>query len=229
MLGSETDDIPLYRREIQTYDKSGIYFLNDKKAIQSQIYFYIPGKPVQEHERAIVNAYNRYFGLGMASVVFQEVRELRSMAYSAWANYFTGFYPEDQSYFKAFVGTQSDKTVDAIQLMDSLIYQFPIKSERMSGLKQALKQSIASETPDFRNISYLAAEWRNQGHQTDPRKVYFQVYDELEQAQLELFHKTHLLENPMQIIIVGDKRKIDMDALRQFGDVLEINENEILN
>ncbi len=228
-LDAEYTDMPLYRREIQAYDESRIYFLNDKKAIQSQIYLYIPGKAVQEHERAIVNAYNRYFGVGMASVVFQEVRELRSMAYTAWANYFTGFYPEDQSYFKAFVGTQSDKTVDAIRLMDSLIYQAPVKSQRIPDLKQALKQSIASETPDFRNISYLAAEWRNQGHQTDPRKLYYQVYDELEQSQLELFQKTHIAENPMQIIIVGDKRKIDMDALRQFGDVFEVNENEILN
>jgi len=229
MLDSKADDAPLYQREIQHYEKPGIYFLNDKRALQSQIYFYIPGKTVQGHERAIVNAYNRYFGVGMASVVFQEVRELRSMAYSAWANYFMGFYPEDQSYLKAFVGTQSDKTLDAIHLMDSLIYHFPMKSERMMGLKQALKQSIASETPDFRNISYLAAEWRNQGHQTDPRKMYYQVYDELEQAQLELFQKTHIIENPMQIILVGDKRKINMDALRAFGDVIEINEKEILN
>ncbi|MEA1875096.1 MAG: insulinase family protein [Bacteroidota bacterium] len=228
-LPNVTNDIALYQREIQNYEKPSIYFLNDKKAIQSQIYFYIPGKTVQGHERAIVNAYNRYFGVGMTSVVFQEVRELRSMAYSAWANYFTGFYPKNQSYFKAFVGTQSDKTVDAIRLMDSLIYQFPIKSDRILNLKQALKQSIVSETPDFRNISYLAAEWRNQGYQTDPRKMYYQVYDELEQAQLELFHKMHISENPMQIIIVGDKRKIDLDALRQFGDVFEINENEILN
>jgi predicted Zn-dependent peptidase len=227
-LPTGTNDIALYQREIQNYDKPGVYFLDDKRALQSQIYFYIPGKTVQGHERAIVNAYNRYFGVGMASVVFQEVRELRSMAYSAWANYFTGFYPDNQSYFKAFVGTQADKTIDAIQLMDSLIYQFPMKPERISGLKQALKQSIASETPDFRNISYLAAEWRNQGHQTDPRKVYFQVYDELEQTQLEMFHKMHISENPMQIIIVGDKRKIDMDALRAFGDVVEIKENEIL-
>lgn len=178
--------------------------------------------------RAKGKAFNRYFGVGMGSVVFQEIRELRSMAYTAWANYFNGETLDDRGFFKAYIGTQSDKTVEAIQVMDSLLTHCPWKEDRIPILKNAMKQSMASEHPDFRRISYLAADWTNQGYNDDPQKTYLGVYDDLDIDALKAFHSTHILGKPRIIVVVGNKNHINFESLERFGPVIEVNEKEFM-
>lgn len=219
---------PLFIREILDYDSPCVYFLNDKKALQSQIYFYIPGSVDEITTRAKGKAFNRYFGVGMGSVVFQEIRELRSMAYTAWANYFNGETLDDRGFFKAYIGTQSDKTVEAIQVMDSLLTHCPWKEDRIPILKNAMKQSMASERPDFRRISYLAADWTNQGYNYDPQKTYLGVYNDLDIDALKAFHSSHILGKARVIVVVGNKNHIDFESLERFGLVIEVNEKEFM-
>ena len=145
--------------------------------MQSQIYFYIHGETDDLYQRAMVNVYNNYFGDGMASVVFREIRELRSMAYTTWAHYFPGYTGSEPGYFKAFVGTQSDKTAEAVAMMDSLIHYLPEGTDRMPVIINSLKQSINTDKPDFRNISYLVSHWTRLSYQNDPREYFIRVYD----------------------------------------------------
>ena len=59
--------------------------------------------------------YNEYFGGGMNSIVFQEMRESRGLAYSAWAGIVTGgkaIYPYT---VQTQIATQNDKMMDAIK------------------------------------------------------------------------------------------------------------------
>ena len=58
--------------------------IDDSNAVQSQIYFIAKGKTLNEKDRNIAPVFNKYFGSGMASIIFQEIREFRSLAYSSW-------------------------------------------------------------------------------------------------------------------------------------------------
>ena len=66
-----------------------------------------------------ITLYNEYFGGGMNTIVFQEMRESRGLAYSAWAGIVTGgkaIYPYT---VQTQIATQNDKMMDACLLYTS--------------------------------------------------------------------------------------------------------------
>ncbi|MDY0142113.1 MAG: insulinase family protein [Bacteroidales bacterium] len=211
------------------YKENTILFLDDPKSLQSRIYFYVDGEINNPEERTIAKAYNQYFGTGMSAIVFQEVREFRSMAYSAYAVYRPAFLPKDKGYLQAYVGTQCDKTIDAISLMDSLIHQMPVKENRMPDIAAALTQSINSSKPTWRNISEKIESWKIQGYKEDPAIIDYKVYDNLDFKQIYEFYENNIQQKPMLICIVGNKKNIDMDKLAKFGKIIELDKKDILN
>ena len=50
------------------------------------------GEEIKPANFGKINVFNEYFGRGLSSIVFQEIRESRSLAYSAYVNY---AYPDE--------------------------------------------------------------------------------------------------------------------------------------
>ncbi|HOZ30083.1 MAG TPA: insulinase family protein [Bacteroidales bacterium] len=211
------------------YSENTILFLDDPKALQSNIYFYVQGNINDEKERVFSTAYNQYFGTGMSAIVFQEVREFRSMAYTAYAVYRNGFLPSEKGYLQAFVGTQSDKTVDVIGLMDSLINQMPVKENRMPDIQSALLQSINSNKPEWRNISETVERWQVQKYKEDPRILQFKIYRSIDFKNILEFYNSNIQNRPLLITIVGNKKQINMEELAKFGKIIVVDKKQIMN
>ncbi|MDD4149188.1 MAG: insulinase family protein [Bacteroidales bacterium] len=211
------------------YTENTILFLDDPKSLQSRVYFYVDGEANKPEERAIAKAYNQYFGTGMSAIVFQEVREFRSMAYTAYAVYRPAFLPKGKGYLQAYVGTQCDKTVDAINLMDSLIHQMPVKENRMPDIISALTQSINSSKPTWRDISETIESWQLQEYKEDPSIIAYKVYENLDFKQIYEFYGKNIQKRPMLICIVGNKKNINMDELAKFGKIIELKKKDIMN
>ncbi len=68
-----------------------------------------------------IELYNGYFGGGMNAIVFQEMREARGLAYSAYADLSTPGFKDDTYYYMAFIATQNDKMKQAIEAFDDII------------------------------------------------------------------------------------------------------------
>jgi predicted Zn-dependent peptidase len=211
------------------YTENTILLLDDPKSLQSRIYFYVNGNENGPKERAIAAAYNQYFGTGMSAIVFQEIREFRSMAYTAYAVYRNGKDLQEKGYLQAFVGTQSDKTIDAVSVMDSLINMMPEKANRMPNIKSALVQSVNSTKPDWRNLSSTVEGWQVQGYKEDPRKLQYEVFNGMDFDSILSFYKTNIKDRPMLITIVGNKEKIDMEKLGKYGKIIIVEKSQILN
>jgi predicted Zn-dependent peptidase len=223
---STTFPIILPRKE---YTENTILFLDDPKALQSNIYFYVQGNVNNDKERVMSTAYNQYFGTGMSAIVFQEIREFRSMAYTAYAVYRNGYIPSEKGYLQAFVGTQSDKTIDVISVMDSLINQMPVKENRLPDIKSALLQSINSNKPEWRDMSETIERWQVQGYESDPRIMQFKIYESLSFDNILKFYSSNIQNRPMLITIVGNKKQINMDELAKFGKIIEVDKKQIMN
>jgi len=213
----------------QEYSENTILILDDPKALQSKIYFYIQGNTNDEKERAVAAAFNQYFGTGMSAIVFQEIREFRSMAYTAYAVYRSGFVPSEKGYLQAFVGTQSDKTIDVISVMDSLINQIPEKANRMPDIQSALMQSVNSNKPEWRDLSETVERWQVQENKKDPRIIQYEVFKSLDFEGIMKFYSSNIKGRPMLITIVGNKKLIDMEKLAKFGKIIEVDKKQILN
>ena len=72
---------------VQSVSRNRIYLL-DFETAQSLIRIEFADGKYQPHKHVPIDLFRSYFGSGMSSVVFQQLREARSLAYSAWGYYF---------------------------------------------------------------------------------------------------------------------------------------------
>ena len=210
-------------------EENTILFLDDPKSLQSSIYFFVNGGINNPQERAMGEAFNKYYGSGMSSLVFQEVREFRSMAYAAYGMYRFGTTLKDKGYLQAYVGTQSDKTIDAVELMTGLIIDLPHKKNRLEMIKSSLVQSINSSKPTKRELSTSVESWLLQGYPTDPRKIEYEVFESLEFDDILDFYRKNVAKKPILICITGNKANIDIDKLSEFGKIIYVTKKDIFN
>ncbi len=206
-----------------------VFLLNDKKLIQSKISFYQDGKIVNKEDIPKANAFNEYFGGGMYSLVFQEVREFRSLAYSAWARYFNPELFGTKSWLKGSVSCQSDKTPEVLQIFDSLVTYMPEKPQRTDIIRDALAKSVNSFRPSFRQLSNPVAKWRKQGYNNDPRKLFIDIYKTLEFSDIIDFYKKNLNKSPLIITIAGDTERFEKEEVAKYGKIIEVNKKDIFN
>ena len=106
---------------------------------QSIVYGYVKGDPVDDKaSRHASRLFSVYFGGDMSSLMFQEIREFRSFAYRTSGRYQLPNHAHKGTAgsFTAMLSTQSDKTLDALGVLDSLIREMPLKPERMEAVKR---------------------------------------------------------------------------------------------
>ncbi|MDL2261971.1 insulinase family protein [Bacteroidales bacterium OttesenSCG-928-I21] len=216
-------------QERKKYCENTILFLNEASAVQSKIYFFIEGNINTAEERAVSTAFTNYFGSGMSSLVFQEIREFRSLAYHSQAKYVNGKNLDSPGYFISFLGTQADKTVEAIFIVDSLIRNMPRKENRIYRLKSLSLQSINSNIPDFREASKYVENCMLRGYDSDPRLKHYDVFKNLGFEDIVNFYEKNIYEKPVVITIVGNKKQINIDELSKFGKIIELKRKQIMN
>jgi predicted Zn-dependent peptidase len=69
------------------YKENTVLFLPDNDAKQSTIYFFVEGDDYNKAKDPYKDAFNEYFSGGFTGLVLQEIREYRSLAYSAGGYY----------------------------------------------------------------------------------------------------------------------------------------------
>jgi predicted Zn-dependent peptidase len=192
-----------------------LYFMENKKAVQSHIKISIPSKKANAMSRTYITAYNRYFGYGMSSIVFREIREFRSLAYSAYAYLSVPFNFENPALLTASMTTQADKTNEAIKVMTNLIDSMPIQEVSIEPLKQAILRSYNSQLPGFRYNSQLVAYWMRQGYTEDPRIAQYNKIMHLDIHDIMRVNENFVLGHFHNISLVGDSKRFDLDKLKK--------------
>ena len=215
--------------EVQKWDRDVVYLLNDKKAVQSQIYFGVNGNAVTENDRSISRAYNKYFGRGMGSIVFQEIREFRSLAYSCRASYNRPYFNGKTGYFSGYIGCQTDKTMDAISVFKDLALNMPEKSDRLEQIKSGLIKSINSNRPRFRSYPSWVSGWVKRGYTDDPRKNRVKYYESMSFEEIVKFQKENISGRPMAITMLTDKKRVDIEKLKEYGEIITLKKKDIFN
>ena len=224
---SDKKEAPSYR-PVKVPNKPKIYFVHDKKAVQSQVYFMVSGEPYSQENRVPKLAFNTYFGDGFSGLVLQEIREYRSLAYSAWGTYLSpDLTPGKRGWLWAYIGCQSDKTTDAISVMNNLLTDLPAKEDRLPTIQSSLIFKARSAYPTFRAISSSIENYEKIGFENDPNKMDIQKFENLSFEDIQKFYQTQIKNKPITIGIYGNKKRIDMDALKKYGEVIETGKKEI--
>lgn len=208
-----------------TKGKTQIFFIH-KETAQSQITIFAPKAPLTEAERAIVELYNDFLGGGMGGLIFQEMREARGLAYSAWASYLDGDRPKDQSGLYGAIGTQTDKTIDALTMMLQLMRATPSQPERFAKTKEQVDQGYRASRVSPRYITGWVASWDDLGLKSDPRPERWKAVAATDEAAMMSF-ATRFAEGDLIIAVMGDRNRIDMAALAKLGTVTEMKVEQL--
>lgn len=210
-------------------EETTVYFLPRRDAVQSHLWFIVEGDPVRAGEAAAADAFAEYFGGSMAGLVFQEIREFRALAYSAWAGLERDARPEGVAYLRGYVGCQSDKTFDALEVMMGLIETMPRRESRMPVVRASLSRGLETSSPGFRERAETVAQWLQRGYPSDPRPARMEAYANLAFPDVERFYAEHVAGRPVAIVVVGDPRTVDRDRLKGYGPLVEVSLGDILS
>lgn len=208
--------------------KPVVYFYNKKNAVQTQVRFIQVLGEFDPELTDEINAFNQYFGANMSSLVFQEIREFRSLAYTASATVRKPRVEEGQFYMSGYIGCQADKTIDAIQAMLDLLQKMPVKPERMELMRAALINKTLTSQPSFRYLASRIEYWKEQGFEVDPRFVLLENYKSMSFEDVLKFYNTYIKESSVMITVLGDEKRFDKEALSQFANIIELKKKDIL-
>ena len=207
-----------------------VYVFDLPKSRQTVIGVYRPlANVVSDRDKACLEVWGEYFGGGMSSVLFQEVREFRSMAYAAQGAVLTPTlaHSGSPSGYVALVATQGDKSMQAITLLDSLINDMPVNAENLDVARQSLLNDINNSYPTFRGKPLTISLSERYGFTTDENTALVEHLPTLTQADVETFYRQHIKNQPYQLMIVGDIKKLDLKALAKYGTIVKVKKDDI--
>ena len=167
----------------------------------------------------------------MSSVLFQNVREFRSLAYSTGGKSITTSltqHPQETLGYFTATGTQADKTLEALTTIDSLLRQMPLKEENLEAARQSVISDIQNDYPTFRDMASYVAGQRMNGYTTDPNADIARLLPAISAQDIVQFHQQHIAPNNNRVwIIIGDKKLTDMKALARFGKVVQLKKEDV--
>ena len=217
-------------RPRKPFKATELYFLPDASMQQAKIYLLIEGVPFNVNEAVQYDAFNEYFGGGFSGLVMNEIREKRSMAYTAYGAFVTPPIQQRNTSFIGYVGTQSDKVLDALQVYSSLLDSMPEKPETIESIKTILRQSMLSNHPTFRTKSQRMAEWNRLGFQIDPATLQIRQVQKLKFENIVDFYNAHVKGQPRKILVMGDPKLIDQKVLKErFGKVNKLSAGKLFS
>jgi predicted Zn-dependent peptidase len=183
------------------------------------------GFNMEEHK--IHDLYNEYFGYGLSSIVFQEIREAKALAYSTYAYYNSPSKVDRSHYLRAYVGTQPDKVADALPTLMGLMEEMPVIDASINQARLSLLQRVESD-----RISPRRLYWEAQGiwDVNLDHDILRDVYDKLETVtsqDLIDFHEKYVKGRQYNIMVMGDRSVTPLSVLEQYGEVKELSMEEL--
>ena len=209
-------------------DKNKVYFV-DYDMTQANIIFLSKDQLFDKELIPPSRLFGEYFGGGLSSIVFQEIREARGLAYSAFAAYAVARKPDKYNFIYAFVGTQADKLSDATEAMLALMNDMPKAEKQFELAKQSTIKKINTERIIKSNIFWTYMSNMDRGVDYDTRKDVYNLAQTMTLDEMEAFFNDHIKGKKYTYLVMGNKNDLDFNVLKEIGLVQELTLEEIFN
>ena len=172
--------------------------------------------------------YNQYFGYGLSSIVFQEIRESKALAYSAYTSTSSPSRKDKPHFLQAYVGTQPDKLRDAVDAFQAILEEMPVSLPQIETARQSVLKQIAAGRITQANIYWT---WRGNKHRgflnRDLRADVYQHLEKADSADLVAYQQRHVKGRHYTWLVLGDRQHVDFKYLRKIGKVEELTLEEV--
>ncbi|MCH4147753.1 MAG: insulinase family protein [Prevotella sp.] len=213
----EEDLTPKNEVWLAPYDAKNIYMVMQHNE----------GRQWNPNEAAVSSLFNEYFGGGMNTVVFQELREARGLAYSA-AAYYNDFPPKGHPETAlTYIISQNDKMMDCVRVFNEILDTIPQSEGAFQLAKQSLLKQISSNRTTRMGVinAWLSAQRRGIDYDINER-----IYNALPQVTLQdivNFEKATMANKPYRYLILGDEKNLNVPALEKIAPIKHVTTEEI--
>ncbi|MCB2221480.1 MAG: insulinase family protein [Bacteroidetes bacterium] len=212
----------------QPTDDNTVYFVNYDMS-QVNIVLLAKGPRFDKNLIPPARMFGEYFGSGLSSIVFQEIREARGLAYSAFSSFSTPARKNESHFLYGFVGTQSDKLKDATDALLGLMNDMPQAQKQFDLAKESIMKQIETERIIKTNIFWTLQRNLDRGYDYDIREDVYNYVKDVDMEKFNQFFDQYIKDNSYSILILGNKNEVDQKVLNQLGTVKELTLEEIFN
>ena len=210
----------------QPLKEKKVYWV-DYKMVQAEILFLTKGDIYNKAMAPTVALYNEYFGGGMGSIVFQDLRESKALAYSAMSRYANADKTGRSNYIISYIGTQSDKLPEAMSGMENLLTDMPLADANLAIAKQSIRNSIATDRITHEGVLLSYERARRLGLDYDVRRDVYDQTQNMTFAELQKFQQAKIKGQNQVILVIGSKDRLNFKELAKYGSVEQLTLKEI--
>lgn len=201
----------------------------DYPANQTYLFEYFRGGKYDAKIRPVLSVFNDYFGGSMNAIVFQEMREKRSLAYTAQSYYSTpgkkdGFYTNG-----AMIATQNDKLLDALNAFNDLFENMPVSEANFNLAKESAIQNLRTARTTKRNRIFAYLSYEKMGWKESPSIKDFQILPTITMQDVVNFNHKYIKGQKKTYMCLGKESEMDFNALGKFGKVIKIDSSKLFN
>ncbi|MDR6516597.1 M16 family metallopeptidase [Chryseobacterium camelliae] len=208
-------------------ETTGNVYFTDYDMVQMEMSKAGRGKEVDIHDLGKINVFNEYFGRGLSSIVFQEIRESKSLAYSAYVSYAANAELGHHDYITTYIGTQPDKLQVAVDTMDELMSELPEVPIQFENARNAALKQIASARITRTNIFFNTLRLKKLGISHDFRKDIYEQIQNLKFEDLRAFYDAAVKPIRFNTAIIGKRENLNREAVDQMGTFTEVSLKDI--
>jgi predicted Zn-dependent peptidase len=220
-------DITPPRRFSESVPEKDRVYVVHFEAPQVTFYTFSFGNKYQKELTPVIRLYNEYFGGGMSSIVFQEMREARSLAYGAGSQYTSPNRLEDLHRNLCYIACGTDKLKQSIETFDELLLNMPENDASFAIAKDAVITSYRTNRISPENLVWAYLSWQRLGINEDPRKENFEKIQALTFADIKQFQKEYVTKKPRTFVVLGNTKEMDMKFLKKIGKVKVLKLEEV--
>ncbi len=210
----QTDETKIF---IAPYDAKQLYM---SQLSQRGDKYDVTIEPVRE-------LYSEYFSGSMNSIVFQEMRESRGLAYSSYAGLRAPALKKYDYDFITVIATQNDKMIDAINAFNEIINEMPQSEAAFQLAKDAIIARLRTERITKSDILWDYVGALDLGNDSDIRALLFEKIQNMTLQDVVKFQQEWVKGRTYHYAILGDKKDLDMESLRKLGPVIELTTEDI--
>lgn len=213
-------------KEVKT-EKNRVIFV-DFPMVQTELLLYSKGTAqFNLEEYLFAQWYNQYFGYGLSSIVYQDIRESRALAYSAYC-YAASPSRKDRAHFlQAYVGTQPDKLREAIEAFQQILEEMPVSASQIEHARVSVIKQLAADRIEPAEIYWTWRANRDKGYDEDLRKRVYEFLQTASQEDLLNYQKRYIKNRHFTWLVLGERSRIDFKYLRKIGKIEELTLEEV--
>ncbi len=227
-VNAELKAYPEKTEYVEKETGGNVYFV-DYDMVQSEMLLLAKGAEFDAKKLAASSLFNTYFGSGLSSIVFQEIRESKSLAYSAFSQYSNAREKGKSNYLYAYIGTQANKMPEAVDAMMELMTNMPEAEQQFNQAKEATLKKIAAKRITKSNIFWSYEKLKKRGIDYDNREEIYTTIKNMTLADLKTFFDENIKGENYNVLVIGNKKDVDMKTLSKLGVVKEMDIDYLFN